>query len=66
LEERLAGDRALSHESRQTIEKDATGFAQHGWIEEHVNIFLDKVLESPDKLHQHKIGKLLEQARKSK
>lgn len=66
LEEHLASDRALSSESRQTIEKDVTGFAQHGWIEQHVNIFLDKVLESPDKLHHHKIGKLLERARKLK
>lgn len=66
LEERLAGDRTLPHESRQTIEKDVHEFARHNWVEEQVDKFLDKVLESPDKLHHHKIGKLLEQANKAK
>ena len=65
LEERLASDRTLPHESRQGIEKGISGFAQHDWIQEQVNKFLDKVLESPDKLHHHKIGKLLDQAKKS-
>ena len=50
LEEQLTRDDTLPQEFREAMRKCIAEFAQHPWIETHVNKFLAELLESPEKL----------------
>lgn len=54
LEERLASDELLPQEDKKSIEQTIRQFARHEWIEEGVDEFLNKLIESPVDFPHHK------------